>query len=189
MIYQKDEYPPATMASIHSSVRAACDQLGLKDISELLCAQLPATLSNLVASRLVMTEQRQQQFDSFVDKKLKTMKFDKYRLRLIDSNEDIISSLGGELRNIVLSFFKGGELFKNKRCECCGTSEKNVQYERAHDRSCSRGDVALAALKRIRSDESQMVRQADFMRAFIEEHKSHPVWYLCKGCHTAYDKQ
>jgi hypothetical protein len=177
------------MASIHSTIRAACDQLGLENISELLCAQLPDTLSDFVASRLVTTEKRQQQFDSFVDKKLKTMKFDKYRLRLIDSNEDIISSLGGELRNIVLSFFKGGELFKNKRCECCGTSDKNVQYERAHDRSCSRGDVALAALKRIRPDESQIVRQADFMRAFIEEHKSHPVWYLCNRCHTAYDKQ
>jgi hypothetical protein len=177
------------MASIHSSIRMACDQLGLKDISEVLCAQLPATLSNFVASRLVTTEQRQQQFDSFVDKKLKTMRFDKYRLRLIDSNEDIISSIGGELRNIIQGFFKGGELFKNKRCECCGTSDKNTQYERAHDRSCSRGDVALAALKRIRPDESQVVRQADFMRAFIEEHKGHPVWYLCKGCHTAYDKQ
>jgi hypothetical protein len=33
------------------------------------------------------------------------------------------------------------------------------------------------------------VRQADFMRAFIEEHKGHPVWYLCKECHTAYDKK
>jgi hypothetical protein len=177
------------MASIHSRIRSACKQLELDNIATDLCARLPATLSDLISSRLVMTEERQQEFDRFIDKRLATVNFDKYRLPLIVSNEDIVISLGGELRNIVLRFFKGGELFKYKRCESCGTSNKDVQYERAHDRSCSRTDVALAALRRIRPDETKPIHQSRFMRAFIEEHKRHPIWYLCKTCHNAYDKK
>ena len=123
---------------------------------------------------------------SMIDTKLpKTKMFDRYKLTLTDSNADIVSSLSGELRNTVLAFFKGG-CFKHKKCDHCGTTEAK-QYDRAHDKSTTRNQVALAALARIRPDESLPVSQRDFIRAFVNEHRYVPVWYLCKPCHTKYD--
>ena len=122
---------------------------------------------------------------SMIDTKLpKTKMFDRYKLTLHESNPDIVSSLDGEMRNTVQKFFKGG-CFKHKKCEHCGTTEAK-QYERAHNRGMTRNQVALAALARIRPDESLPVSQRDFIRAFVNEHRYVPVWYLCKPCHTKY---
>jgi len=129
-------------------------------------------------------ERLQKQRD-FIEKKLvKCKQFDKYGLTLVDSNMTIINSLMGELRNIVLSFFKGG-MYAENVCEHCNTVGR---FERAHDKGHSRSDVALAALQRIRPDESAPVKQRDFMRAFIEEHCNVHPWILCKACHVKYDK-
>lgn len=135
----------------------------------------------------IMTEERLKKQSDFITKKLeKCRQFDKYGLTLVDSNEIIISSLMGELRNIVLSFFKG-DLFSEKKCEHCGTTTSS-QFERAHQKNISRKDVALAALKRIRPDESQPIKQKEFIKAFVEEHCKVPLWILCKSCHVKYDK-
>ena len=61
------------------------------------------------AQSTVMSDARIQQQKEFIEKKIiKCKQFDKYGLTLTDSNDIIITSLMGELRNIVLSFFKGG---------------------------------------------------------------------------------
>ena len=134
----------------------------------------------------VMTNERLAQQKEFIERKLEKCKqFDKYGLTLVDTNLVIISSLMGELRNIVLSFFKGG-LYSVKKCEHCGT-QQSKQFERAHNKGMSRSDVALSALNRIRPDESVSVKQASFIKAFIEEHTKHPLWILCKDCHKKYD--
>jgi hypothetical protein len=123
----------------------------------------------------------------FIQRKLATCKlFDKYGLTLVDSDDVIIKSLMGELRNIVLAFFKGG-MFAVKKCEFCNATDA-PQFERAHHRGTSRADVAVAALNRIRPDKAQPVKQADFIRAFIEEHTKVPLHILCKACHTKYDR-
>jgi hypothetical protein len=133
-----------------------------------------------------MTEERRAAQSSFIRSKLaKTKTFDKYGLTLIDNNATIVRSTGGELRNIVLAFFKNG-MFKEKKCEHCGTTNSR-QFERAHDKETSRNDVAIDALRRIRPDETKPVSQRDFMRAFVEQHCNIPLWYLCSECHITYD--
>ena len=141
------------------------------------------------AANHLMTQERLTQQADFITARLeKSKQFNKYGLTLVDSNEVIIGSLMGELRNIILSFFKGG-LFSSKKCEHCGSTTAS-QYERAHNKGESRSDVALRALKRIRrhaEKEKEHVLQKDFMKAFIEEHKTVPLWILCKACHKVYD--
>jgi hypothetical protein len=135
----------------------------------------------------VMTEARLATQAEFIKTKLvKCRQFDKYGLTLIDSNDVIIQSLGGELRNLVLSFFKGG-IYAEKRCEHCGTTTA-PQYERAHNKGTTRAAVALAALQRLRPSGTEQIKQSDFMRTFIEEHDTVPLWILCKACHTIYDQ-
>ena len=124
------------------------------------------------------------QSNFILEKLAKSKLFDKYGLTLVDSNEVIVQSLNGELRNIVLAFFKGG-MYAVKTCEHCGSTTA-AQYERAHDKGSSRSQVAMAALARIRPDGGQ-IRQSAFMRAFIEEHRRVPLWILCKACHKTYD--
>ena len=142
--------------------------------------------SDKIAETLKNTPERIHGLCEFIDKKLKkTSMFNKYGLTLMNSNDIIIASLMGELRNMVLSFFK--DLFKNKQCESCKTTTAS-QYDRAHDRSLSREYVAMEALRRIRPDGVSHIQQKDFLRAFIEEHKNHPLWYLCRSCHRKYDK-
>lgn len=136
--------------------------------------------------RPTMTDERRAAQAAFIQAKMsKTKHFNKYGLTLINDNATIVRSTMGELRNTVLAFFKGG-MFKQKKCEHCGTTAAR-QYERAHDKDTSREAVALAALRRIRPDETQPVAQRDFMRAFIEEHCNVPMWYLCSDCHRTYD--
>ena len=131
-------------------------------------------------------EARLAELAELIDRKLpKTKMFDRYKLILYNSNADIVSSLSGELRNTVLAFFKGG-CFKCKKCDHCGTTTAN-QYDRAHDKSVTREKVAIAALTRIRPDESTPVSQRDFIRAFVNEHRYVPIWYLCQECHRKYD--
>lgn len=133
-----------------------------------------------------MTEARLQKQKEFIQRKIQSCKqFDKYGLTLVDSNAVIIASMQGELRNIVLSFFKGG-LYSEKKCEHCQTTVSH-QFERAHNKGKSRNDVALAALHRIRPDETAHIKQKDFIKAFIEEHITVPLWILCKQCHVKYD--
>jgi 5-methylcytosine-specific restriction endonuclease McrA len=139
-----------------------------------------------MATEHVMTEARLQKQKEFIQTKIQKCKqFDKYGLTLIDPNAVIIGSMQGELRNIILSFFKGG-LYSEKKCEHCQTTVSH-QFERAHNKGTSRPDVALAALKRIRPDETAHVKQKDFIKAFIEEHINIPLWILCKKCHVQYD--
>jgi len=133
-----------------------------------------------------MSSERLAQQKEFIDRKLKTCKqFNKYGLTLVDTNGVIISSLTGELRNIVQSFFKGG-MYSVKKCEHCGT-EQSKQFERAHNKGMKRNQLALSALNRIRPDETVSIKQSCFIRAFIEEHTRHPLWILCKECHKKYD--
>lgn len=140
-----------------------------------------------IAAKLVATPERSATLAAFIDERLATTRaFDKYGLTLTDSNEVIVTSLMGELRNIVLGFFKGGSLFTEKRCDACGSTTA-TQYDRAHDRTVSRKSVALDALNRIRPDEARPVMQKAFFRAFVNEHRYHPLWYLCKPCHRTYD--
>jgi hypothetical protein len=132
-------------------------------------------------------EDRLKQIASIIDAKInKTKMFDRYKLTMPNSNADIVSSLGGEMRNTVQAFFKGG-CFKVKKCDHCGTTTAK-QYDRAHDKSMTRDKVAFAALARIRPDESLPISQREFMRAFVDEHRHVPIWYLCKPCHLNYDK-
>lgn len=134
-----------------------------------------------------MKPERLEKQKMFIENKLKTCKqFDKYKLTLVDTNDVIISSLMGELRNTVLSFFKGG-IYSIKKCEHCGT-EHSKQFERAHNKGMSRSDVALSALNRIRPDEAVSIKQGAFIKAFIQEHSNHPLWILCSDCHKKYDK-
>jgi hypothetical protein len=138
------------------------------------------------ASEPIMTEARLQKQAEFIQRKMQTCKqFDKYGLTLIDSNAVIIASMQGELRNIILSFFTG-DLYSKKKCEHCQTTV-SPQFERAHNKGNSRNDVALAALHRIRPDETAHIKQKDFIKAFIEEHITVPLWILCKACHGKYD--
>jgi len=135
----------------------------------------------------IMSNERLRLQQDYINSKVHSSKqFDKYGLTLVDSNDIIINSLMGELRNIVLTFFKG-KLYTIKKCEHCG-SETAAQYERAHDKGFSRYDVALSALNKIRPDGVANIKQKDFMKAFIEEHANVPLWLLCKVCHVKYDK-
>jgi recombinational DNA repair protein (RecF pathway) len=114
--------------------------------------------------------------------------FNKYGLTHTESNETIVMSMMGEMRNLVQAFFKGvGSGFDVKRCDACHTTDPTLQYDRAHDKGSSRPQVALNALKRVRPDESIPITQKDVMKAFVEEHASISLWYLCKPCHRTYD--
>jgi len=114
--------------------------------------------------------------------------FNKYGLTHTESNETIVMSMMGEMRNLVQQFFKGtGSGFDVKRCDACQTTDPTLQYDRAHDRGSSRPQVALAALRRVRPDESVPITQKDVMKAFVEEHATISLWYLCKPCHRTYD--
>ncbi len=135
-----------------------------------------------------MTAERLEQQQKFIHKKLpKSKLFDKYGLTLVDSNDIIIQSLMGELRNIIQAFFKGG-LYGKKECEHCKTTTAK-QYERAHDKDHSRYAVAMAALTKLRTNDESPIKQKDFMKAFIQEHVHISLWILCKSCHIKYDKQ
>jgi hypothetical protein len=133
-----------------------------------------------------MSDERLAAQAELIRNKLPTSKlFDKYGLTLVDSNNTIIISLMGELRNIILGFFKGGP-YASKRCEHCGTLDAK-QYERAHNKGESRPSIAKRALERIRPDETARISQKEFMKAFIEEHIKVPLWFLCTTCHKKYD--
>jgi len=158
----------------------------VESILNIETAQSHTPKFNIVDMERVMSSERIAQQKEFIDRKLETCKqFNKYGLTLIDPNLVIISSLMGELRNIVLSFFKGG-MYSVKKCEHCGT-ESSKQFERAHSKGMPRDKVALSALNRIRPDETVSIKQSCFIRAFIEEHTRHPLWILCKDCHKKYD--
>jgi hypothetical protein len=134
-----------------------------------------------------MTSERLKMQQDFITNKLKKCKlFEKYGLTLVDDNTIIINSMNGELCNTVQMFFKGG-MYSEKKCEHCGTRESR-QFDRAHNKGTDRRDVARAALRRIRPDETQPIKQHEFMRAFIEEHCNVPLWVLCRPCHLKYDK-
>jgi len=140
-----------------------------------------------IVKKLILSEEKKQAFSQFIkDKMAKSKMFDKYGLTLIDSNEIIIRCLGGELCNLVKVFFNK-KFYKVKKCDACETCDKTLQYDRAHHATMDRPKVALAALKRIRPDESQPISQKLFMKAFIEGHTGYPFWYLCKPCHRKYD--
>ena len=136
-----------------------------------------------------MENKRLTELSEFIDKKLqKTRRFNKYTAKLSGTNQDIINSMDDAMRNNFKEFFKG-DLFKIRKCEHCNTTDESLQYERAHNKGSDRKKVGLNALNRIRSDESVEILAKDFLKAFIEEHKFHPVWYLCRPCHLKYDKK
>jgi hypothetical protein len=128
---------------------------------------------------------------AFIENRIGTSRiFDKYGLVHSESNETIVKSMMGEMRNLVQQFFKGvGSGFVEKKCDACCTTDPALQYDRAHDSDSSRPAVALAALKRIRPDESVPITQKDVMKAFIKEHAEINLWYLCKPCHRIYDSK
>jgi hypothetical protein len=133
---------------------------------------------------LTKVEARLKQQTDFIEKRLAKCKlFDKYKLTLLESNNDIISSLGGELRNIVQGFFTGS-FYAQKVCEHCGLTAKT---QRCHDKGSSRPQVALSALLKMRPDETKPIKQRDFIKAFIQEHSKVPLWILCQACHMKYD--
>ena len=134
---------------------------------------------------LTKVEARLKQQTDFIEKRLAKCKlFNKYKLTLLESNNDIISSLGGELRNIVQGFFTGS-FYAQKVCEHCGLTAKT---QRCHDKGSSRPQVAFSALLKIRPDETKPIKQCDFIRAFIQEHSKVPLWILCQTCHMKYDR-
>ena len=151
-------------------------------------SQIPSVIlaSDEIANKLLITPERLEQQASFIKAKLlKTTMFNKYKLDLTNSNQEIVESLGDALRNVILYFFR--DLFRVKECEACKTT--GVELERAHPRDVSRDNVALSALNRIRPDPSVPIKQSDFLRAFIDEHSTHIIWYLCAKCHKAYDRR
>lgn len=142
--------------------------------------------SDEIAGKLLITPERLEQQKSFIKARLqKTTIFNKYTLVLTNSNQEIVKSLGDCLRNVILNFFKG--LFKLKECEVCKAT--NIKPQRAHPRDSSREAVALDALNRIRPDPTIPVNQSDFLKAFIDEHSNHIMWYLCAKCHKTYDRR
>jgi len=149
-------------------------------------AQTSDTIAAILAP--LNTEERRQVCREFVNHRMARSKlFNKYRLRLIGTNQDIIDGMMGEMRNLVQQFFKGKGPFSTRRCDACNTTDPARQYDRAHDRDTSRPQVLMAALRRIRADEAE-VNQKDVMKAFIQEHAEIPMWYLCKPCHRIYDQ-
>jgi len=65
------------------------------------------TTSDEIAATLIKTPERMAILCEFIDSRLaKSRLFDKYGLTLTDSNEVIVASLMGELRNMVLAFFR-----------------------------------------------------------------------------------
>ena len=150
-------------------------------------AQTSDTIAAILAS--LNTEDRKQACRTFIENRIATSRiFDKYGLTPSQSNQVIVKSMMGEMRNLVQQFFTGG-LFVEKKCDACGTTDPALQYDRAHDRDSSRPAVALAALNRVRPDESVPISQKDVMKAFIKEHAEIALWYLCKPCHRIYDSR
>jgi len=148
-------------------------------------AQTSDTIATTLAS--LNTEERRQKCRAFIENRIATSRiFDKYGLTHSESNLVIVKSMMGEMRNLVQQFFTGG-LFIEKKCDACGTTDPALQYDRAHDRDSSRPAAALAALNRVRPDESAPITQKDVMKAFIKEHAEISLWYLCKPCHRIYD--
>lgn len=151
--------------------------------------EIEVQTSNTIAEILapLNTEERKNKQRAFIEKRMADTKlFDKYRLRLGGTNKDIADGIGGELRNLVQMFFSHG-LFSVRKCDACNTTETNREYHRAHDRTSSRIDVLMTALRRIRADETIEINQKEVMKAFIQEHAEISLWYLCKPCHTVYD--
>ena len=151
-------------------------------------AQTQATITAALAA--IDTTARKEAQRVFITNRIENTKmFNKYGLIHTESNMVIVTSLMGEMRNLVQQFFKGaGSGFTEKKCDACNTTDSSLQYDRAHDRGCSRIDVALAGLNRLRPDETVFVAQKDVLKAFIKEHAEVSLWYLCKPCHREYDR-
>lgn len=150
-------------------------------------AQTPESITATLAALNVCGRREAQR--AFIESRIATSRlFDKYGLTHSESNQVIVRSLMGEMRNLVQQFFKGaGSGFAEKKCDACGTTDPALQYDRAHDRDSSRPEVALAALNRVRPDETVPITQKDVVKAFIKEHAEISLWYLCKPCHRIYD--
>ena len=155
-----------------------------------LIESMAHTPESIAATLAVLNvDERKAAQRAFIENRIATTRiFDKYGLTHSESNRAIVKGMMGEKRNLVQQFFKGvGSGFNEKKCDACGTTDPALQYDRAHGRESSRPAVAMAALNRVRPDESIPIKQKDVMRAFIEQHAEVPLWYLCKPCHRIYD--
>ena len=111
----------------------------------------------------------------------KTKSLNKYDGVLIGgqglSNHKIIRAINGELKNTHNSVFKN--CLGKKYCEEC--EEISDVFNRAH--TISRLTMAEKVLNKIHPDLTVPIDMKVFIVAFIEEHKYHGVWMLCKECH------
>lgn len=114
-----------------------------------------------------------------VEKALRSRRLNRFNGVMVsaDTNEQIIKSHSGELKNIVQAVFKN-RMGKNA-CEHCGVS--GVILERAHTRAGP--EIALEALNAIHPDPHVPIPLRDFMSAFLRKHMEVGIWLLCKKCH------
>ena len=97
-------------------------------------AQTPESIAATLSS-LNVTSRRETQRAFIVNRIATSRIFDKYGLTHPESNQVIVKSMMGEMRNLVQQFFKGaGSGFVEKKCDACGTTDPALQYDRAHDR-------------------------------------------------------
>ena len=104
-----------------------------------------------------------------------------------NTKEEIASFLNlGTAQNLVHQFFKQSI----HACIHCKKGKHEVrQLERAHcnkDKLCRR-ELLLRALNNIYVNKETPIHSSDILIEFIKEHKTCPLYILCKPCHQAYD--
>lgn len=127
-----------------------------------------------------MTPERLAEQKPVVEKATKSRMLNKYDGVLLGgnniSNERIVKSIAGELKNTHNSVFKN--CMGKTACEHCGIVER---LDRAHMRS--KIDIATEALDEIHTNLLVPIDMKLFMVEFVKRHANIGVWMLCKKCH------
>ena len=127
----------------------------------------------------VMSPERLAEQVVVIENALRSRKLNRFNGVMVsaETNEQIVKSHSGELKNIVQAVFKN-RMGKNA-CEHCGVS--GVVLERAHTRAGP--EIAVEALNEIHPDPHVPIALREFMAAFLRKHMEVGIWLLCKKCH------
>ena len=140
----------------------------------------------------------------YIDKKLPKSKLRYFKIKgnYSDTEKEIIKFFNfGIAQNLIRDFFKFSK--EDQYCfHCYKKKEECRQLDRAH---CNAGNVKNGSRPRDKAlsnalnklcpnpeinDEGQeifSVKTDDFLKEFILQHKTIPLYYLCKSCHNEYD--
>lgn len=110
-------------------------------------------------------------------------------VKVCGSKDDIFNHLNtGKCTNLVHAFFN---IRSATRCVHCGIEKSTIRHlERAHCNmnGADRKTLLKRAVDDLYVDDNTPIKAKDIYIRFLMLHDGHPIFALCKSCHTAYDK-